>query len=385
MSNVAPEAIKPREAGLALSGGGFRATLFHLGALWRMNELGQLNHVNRITSVSGGSIVAGYLGYRWHELNFIQGVATNFSELIAEPIERFCSETYDVGAIAKGKLNPFRTAADYMAAAYDEHLFRGATLTSLPNDNQGDGPRFIIYATNMQSGVSFRFSRPYLADYRIGINRNTSGIRLADAVAASSAFPPIMTPKILSTDPSDWEQDADPRKRGDLWEHERFRSKIYLSDGGVYDNMGLETVFDRCDPVFVGAAGAPFSSEPMKWTATKTEVGVALRTTSIMTEQVRALRRRMLISRYTKDGIGGCYWNISSTIARYGLADPIVSDSGITDAQRFIRTRLNAFSDQEQGHLINWGYVIADTAIRRWGVPQPLGTWAWPKPAYPIP
>lgn len=385
MSNGEPEAGAPGEAGLALSGGGFRATLFHLGALWRMNELGQLSSVDRITSVSGGSIVAGYLGYRWDELSFVQGVAANFAEVIAEPIQLFCGQTFDIGAIAKGKLNPFRTAADYMAAAYDKHLFHGATLDALPDDQGGDGPRFIIYATNMQSGVSFRFSRPYMADYRIGINRNTSGVRIADAVAASSAFPPIMTPKVLKTDPSDWEQDDDPNRRGDLWKHERFRKKFYLTDGGVYDNMGLEAIFDRCDPVFVSAAGAPFSGEPMKWADTKSEIGVALRTSSIMTEQVRALRRRMLISRYTEDGVGGCYWNISSTIARYGLADAIVADSDLSAKQRFVRTRLNAFSTQEQGHLINWGYAIADTAIRKWAAPQPAGEWAWPQPAYPLP
>jgi len=42
--------------GLALSGGGFRATLFHLGAFWRLNELGYLPNLDRVSSVSGGSI-----------------------------------------------------------------------------------------------------------------------------------------------------------------------------------------------------------------------------------------------------------------------------------------------------------------------------------------
>src|SRR5437867_10449977 len=42
--------------GLALSGGGFRATLFHCGALWRLNELGYLQKLARVSSVSGGSI-----------------------------------------------------------------------------------------------------------------------------------------------------------------------------------------------------------------------------------------------------------------------------------------------------------------------------------------
>ncbi len=54
--------------GLALSGGGFRATLFHCGALWRLAELGYLPRLSRISSVSGGSITAGVLGLKWTKL-----------------------------------------------------------------------------------------------------------------------------------------------------------------------------------------------------------------------------------------------------------------------------------------------------------------------------
>lgn len=54
------EGVEPG-IGLALSGGGFRATLFHCGALWRLNDLGVLARLDRISSVSGGSITAGVL------------------------------------------------------------------------------------------------------------------------------------------------------------------------------------------------------------------------------------------------------------------------------------------------------------------------------------
>jgi NTE family protein len=60
-------ALRPGVA-LALSGGGFRATLFHIGALIRLNELGQLATLDRISSVSGGSITAGMLACRWEAL-----------------------------------------------------------------------------------------------------------------------------------------------------------------------------------------------------------------------------------------------------------------------------------------------------------------------------
>ena len=53
-----PELDRPEEGmALCLSGGGFRAMLFHTGALWRLNELGFLPILKRISSVSGGSII----------------------------------------------------------------------------------------------------------------------------------------------------------------------------------------------------------------------------------------------------------------------------------------------------------------------------------------
>src|SRR5437867_2725601 len=53
---------------LCLSGGGYRAMLFHVGALWRLNDLGYLPKLNRVSSVSGGSITAGVLAMNWTAL-----------------------------------------------------------------------------------------------------------------------------------------------------------------------------------------------------------------------------------------------------------------------------------------------------------------------------
>ncbi len=369
------------EIGLALSGGGYRATLFHLGALCRMNELGWLHKLDRVTSVSGGSIVGAYLGYRWRDLNFIDGKADNFLAILAAPIQNICSQTIDTWAILKGKLDPFHNAAYYIAKAYDKYLFKNVTLHALPDDSAGGGPRFIIYATNLQSGVSFRFSRPYLADYRIGMNYNTKNMKISDAVAASSAFPPLLSPMVLKTNPNDWKQ----VEGADLWPNQDFRKKIYLADGGVYDNMGLEAVWKQCKTILASAAGAPFSDKPLSWLTKHTEAGIALRASSILVEQTRALRRRMLVDSYIKKEHAGSYWNIASEIAKYDLSDPIMEDNSLTRGLRFIRTRLDEFSPTLQGHLINWGYVIADTAIRKWVDPQPLaGNWSWPCPDYKL-
>ena len=55
---------------LCLSGGGYRAMVFHIGALWRLYEAGLLKTTQRISSVSGGSITAGLPGWKWSKLSF---------------------------------------------------------------------------------------------------------------------------------------------------------------------------------------------------------------------------------------------------------------------------------------------------------------------------
>ena len=76
----------PSGIALCLSGGGYRAMVFHLGALWRLNELGFLPKLARISSVSGGSITAGALGLKWKQLQF--DATTGVSPVFAREIGR---------------------------------------------------------------------------------------------------------------------------------------------------------------------------------------------------------------------------------------------------------------------------------------------------------
>src|SRR5438105_5309886 len=86
--------------GLCLSGGGYRAMLFHLGALWRLNEWGYLPQLVRISSVSGGSITAGVLGFKWAKLAFeANRVGQAFDAEVVQPIRALASKTIDEGSI----------------------------------------------------------------------------------------------------------------------------------------------------------------------------------------------------------------------------------------------------------------------------------------------
>ena len=358
--------------GVALSGGGFRATLFHVGALWRLVELGILPRVARVASVSGGSITAGVLATNWPALAARPDIPT-YTRLVVEPLRAFCRQSIDSAAIGEGIFSPFASVGDVVERKYRKHLFGDATLADLPA-----APRFIFNATNLQTGRSFRLSKPYMGDYRIGLLRNPT-IPVARAVAASSAFPPVLSPIVLDR-PGTFEA----VEGADLAGNPAYTKRIFLSDGGVYDNLGLETVWNRCRTVLVSDAGAPFSvgdEVETDW------IKQSMRALDVATDQSRGLRKRALVDDLRRGERQGAYWGIDTRIADYGLADAMACRDALALPLATIRTRLNPFSDREQEELVNWGYALADASIRRFapalvaGQPPPA---AWPYPRHAL-
>jgi NTE family protein len=341
---------------LCLSGGGYRAMLFHLGALWRLNEFGYLPRLQRISSVSGGSITAGLLGLKWKQLQFNPaGVATNFDTEIVQPIRALAGKTIDEVAVISGVLTP-GSIADKVADAYRRHLYADATLQDLP----ADPPRFVINATNVQSGALFRFSRPYIADYRVGMIKNPT-VELAVAVAASSAFPPILSPLQLEFPVTAWEPPSG-RASEDL-HREPYLTDVVLTDGGVYDNLGLETAWKRYDTILVSNGGGKMDAEDDPKTDWARH---AIRVNEIIDNQVRSLRARQVIGAYEAKERKGAYWGIRTDLAAYGLTDALPCPAEKTLALAQTKTRLERLDDTSQERLINWGYAVSDAAMRKW-------------------
>ena len=351
----------PRTA-LCLSGGGYRAMLFHVGSLWRLNELAYLPKLDRISSVSGGSITAGVLGHNWGGLAFEDtGIATEFRQRVVQPIRGLARKTIDVSAIL-ARLTLVARIRDPIKAAYGKHLFGNATLQDLP-----DRPQFVINATNLQSGVLWRFSKRYMRDYRVGrVEEPTT--ELAVAVAASSAFPPFLSPVRMRIDPSAFSSDLD----GEDLHHGQFLTKVVLSDGGVYDNLGLEAA-KRFSKVLVSDGGGKISgkeSVPGTWGRQM------YRVLGVVDNQVRSLRKRHLIDSFVREAHDGTYWGIRSNIDHYDIDDPLDCPVEATTLLADMPTRLRKMSEQEQERLINWGYAITDTAMRRHvdpSLPAPAG------------
>ena len=351
-------AINGKTVGLALSGGGYRASLFGLGSLWRLNDAGLLGNIDRITSVSGGSILSGVLAHRWTQLQFNQGRATNFAQVMAEPVQAFCAHTIDVSVGLMGLLTPFKSAGEFLIGRYQKDLFGHTTLKELPAPESG-APNFTFYATNLQTGRSFRFQRDKVADYKLGESSRVV-LPLATAVAASSAFPPLFSPIILDTDPADWVS-----TEFTLPHPEKLRKRVMLADGGIYDNMGLERLVghseDKVDIVLVSDAGAPFGLEEEPHEDYVRQLG---RVRDILIDQTRALRKRWLIDELRAGRKMGAYWGVATQIDKYAAPSALATDTPLTASLDDVPTRLSGFEPELQGRLINWGYALCDAALR---------------------
>jgi NTE family protein len=325
--------------------------LFHLGALWRLNELGFLPRLDRVSSVSGGSITAATLGRQWARLDFdADGVARGFVPEVVTPLRRLASTTVDSPAFLGGILRPRRSAADLVIKAYRKHLFGDATLQDLP-----DRPRFVLTATNLQVGSLWRFAKGYMADYRIG-TYPAPHVELAVAVGASAAVPPVLSPVRLTVDANGYAPDT----RGDLF-RPPFNTDPALTDGSIADNLALETAWKRYATILVSDAGGRVPPDDVVHSDWARQ---AVRVTSLIDSHLRNLRRRQTIEAF-KDGTRtGAYWGIHSDIAAYGLDTVLPCPDTSTRTLAATTTRLARMPDDLQERLINWGYAVCDAAIR---------------------
>jgi NTE family protein len=352
---------------LCLSGGGYRAMLFHVGVLLRLNELGLLPELKRISSVSGGSITAGVLALNWDKLDFKDGISTRLDTELVKPIRELARHTIDVPAILKG-IFWFGSIGDKIAGYYRKYLFKSATLQNITSE-----PRFVFNATNLQSGVLWRFMKPYMRDYRVGEVKLPT-IELATAVAASSAFPPVLSPVVLKLDPK-----AFTSKSGTDLQTDEYCERVILSDGGVYDNLGLETAWKRYQTILVSDAGLGFKAQPKVY---RNWISQAVRTLFTIDNQVRGLRRRQIVGAYYDGDRKGAFWTIE---AKVGDPDAVSEEGrGKLSDLALIPTRLKRIDDVTQERLINWGYTVCDAGLRRHmdsGLPEPGGL---PYPARPV-
>ncbi|MEM8793177.1 MAG: patatin-like phospholipase family protein [Pseudomonadota bacterium] len=351
----------PKRIGLSMSGGGYRATLFHAGVVIRLNEWGLLGHIDRISSVSGGSITAGILATGWSKLTFdTSGVATNLKEHFTDRIIAATQLNIDVRTGLAGFV-PFVSAGNFLAGVYDKRIFGQTLLRDLPVR-----PKFIFNASNLQTGGLFRFTRDYLADWRalyITNHYHTVG----EAVAASSAFPTVLSPVRLDIAGTD-ETDPDRVRFHDPV----LREKAVLVDGGVYDNLGLEAIWKHCGIVIASYSGWNYGADTTRFARIDRQTLAVVN--SFLASSID-WRERMLIKLFQNwlpDDLPertGAYWTAETDIDNFDVSFGWRPDPGVYEKARNSPTRLKSLWREEQIPVIHAGYAYADAAIRCYLLP----------------
>ena len=220
MKNRSPESI-----GLCLSGGGFRASLFHLGVLRYLAEANQLSNVSAISTVSGGSIISAFLATKWGKL-----------EEKSYSLDAFTKEVYEpfIGYVTSRSLrnrwlllllptlplllDPRFTWIKIWSWFFDRWFCGGENLKM---DELPEGLDLVINATDLKSGKANRFAPTFHGNDDDGYNEpyGNHPVRVADAVTASSAHLPMH---------------VNIGAEGGRW----------FFDGGGYDNTGLDWFLD---------------------------------------------------------------------------------------------------------------------------------------------
>jgi NTE family protein len=332
----------PRPIGLALSGGGFRAMLFHLGAIVRLNELRLLRELDEISAVSGGAIVAGRLASAWPRLRFRLGVAVNLWEELAAPLLDFAGKRVDVRAVTRA-LVPGVSAAAQVEAAYRASVVGTTTLGDLPQR-----PRFGFLAVHLTSGAPWVFTRRGAESVPIG-HLDDPGIPLARAMAASSAYPPFLAPLVLHMD------------RDRLEFPTLVEPRAVLADGGLYDNLGLHGLWERCGTILSSDAGGVL---PALSRTSGFWLRQLIRAMAIHADRSRSLRRHAALEELRSGRKAGTLWRTDADLSSYPAEPAFAVHPSWPPYLAGMRTRMDRFSMSERCQLVNWGYLVADVALR---------------------
>lgn len=265
--------------GIAFSGGGFRATFAALGVIRLLADAGLLSNVRYASSVSGGSIANGLLARRWPELRAANWASNTVdSILVDEVVEQVAGESLKRALVRDvWRIIGKRTRTDVLADHFDDWFF-GRTLL----EQMDPQVRFILNAANLVTGVRFTLERDVLGDYVAGLAATPgSGIRLAQAVAASAAVPGLLAP----------------------WPVPGIRfpcatRQPTLVDGGTYDNTATEALeSERYRDVFLVVINVGGLLRPGGYGRVPLVRDLA-RANSLLYRQSTALRTRLLVERF---------------------------------------------------------------------------------------
>ena len=423
VGNHAPalKSLEIGKVGVALSGGGIRASLFHIGVLARLAETDVLRHVQVLSCVSGGSIIGAYYYLELKQLLESRPdssiVRKDYVDLVDRIEKRFLAAiqknvrtriaTSPV-ALLRMVVSPFYNRTDRIAELYDALIFseagdgKGRTLDQLYITPHGETPEsfapkldnwwrsakvpeLILNATTVNTGHSWQFTASWMGEPPIDISEEIDGndrlrrmyyweaprryrkVPLGKAVAASSCVPGVFEPLAM------------PGLYPDR--------VIRLADGGVHDNQGVSALVEtECKVLIISDASGQMSSQKQPSTSL---FSVAMRSNDMLMSRVRESQFRELTTRrntgsihdfsfvHLKKGLPtepvdwiGCqdpYEKVdeSRTAAERGPLTEYGVPKSVQAQLAAIRTDLDSFTQIESYALMYSGYRMIDHELRR--------------------
>ena len=403
------------KVGLALSGGGFRASFFHLGVLARLAEMDVLRAVETLSTVSGGSIVGAHYYLEVQEIlkkgkdediargeyieavrrvqaRFLSGVqrnmrmralaslGANLRMIFSKEYSRShrLGELYEenlykqIGKNAQQRTEP-RTMPELLVTPADQPDSRPFKPKFSNWRRRAKVPVLLLNTTSLNSGHSWHFTGRWMGEPPGSIGTEIDGneryrrlwyeqapkhehknYRLGYAVAASSCVPGLFAPLVLDG----------------LYPERTVR----LVDGGVHDNQGVGALLDEdCTLVLCSDASGQMGDQKQP---SNSIIGVPLRSNSILMDRVREAEYLDLRARVDNSALQGLFFIHTkkglepSPIDWIDCQDPAIvpeQTSSVTeygvdkDLQRklaAIRTDLDSFTEVEAYSLMLSGYLM---------------------------
>lgn len=336
---------------LTLSGGGFRATIFHLGVVRFLRDAQLLDRVTRIGAVSGGSVLAAHLVLNWERyLDDFDDTEMELIEFIRSDVRGRITRRWLFHALSLSRLAVKCLAerawavhrSELLVREY-ERLFKGATLAHLAQANR---PQVFFHATSMSTGNVCSFGGSGFVDCEHGIEQqmNCPELKVSVAVAASSAFPPAFPPVQLSN-----------KMFG--CSVPELQIKHYLTDGGVFDDLGVDRLLAHCpaggDPgEFIMSDAEPaFNSDlagSFRWLFPR-----SVRATELLMKRVSAVTYELLRLKRVPA------YPVSIAHVVEAPDDPAILPPALQQMIGSIRSDLDMFSELEIECIYLHGYTVA--------------------------
>lgn len=405
--------------GLALSGGGFRAALFHIGVLARLAELDLLRQIEVLSTVSGGSLIG--VRYFLHVKELLETSADHaigkqdYIDIVDRMSREFLKDIQkDLRARAYGRLNVLKPSSETFGMLCETYLYersrpkteglaRNGTrllMTDLKIKRKGGpnakAPDLWINATSLTTGQQWVFT-PTMMGTITGSERPSLGLKLYEdtgdtpselaallmclegtveysklspalkafpvgrAVAASACVPGIFPPITLGFKP-----------------FPRLRAGIHLVDGGVIDNLGLRPL-EKCGSTLVSDASA-VSSPNIQGDSKSALIGLWVSFGALLTFS-QAASSRLWTELRARNKSEADSIDVCVSLPKFrGKIDGVADSDSFLEAIRSIRTDLDLFTDIEGYALMYAGYQIAGSEIAsskgfRLDKTEP---WRWP-------